>query len=78
MKKPRNTEEVKEAVEENVAETVENSTEETRRTPQSKVKLTARVNADLPDGRFVREGESFEVDQEYADRLKSERDTRFY
>lgn len=43
----------------------------------SKVKITARRNSMLPDGTFVPEGETVEVEQEYVGRLVSEGDTRF-
>lgn len=44
---------------------------------ESKVSVVARVNTNLPDGRFVRAGEKVEVSREYVDRLKRERDLSF-
>lgn len=41
------------------------------------VMIYAKVNARLTDGRFVKEGQTAYVDQEYAKRLKSEKDSRF-
>lgn len=39
--------------------------------------ITAKVNVHLPDGRFVKAGESVEVSQAYKARLVTEKDNRF-
>lgn len=61
-----------------VAVPVVSKSEQRRRAVMSeKVKIEARVNAKLPDGTFVPQGETVEVSSEYADRLRTENDKSF-
>lgn len=58
-------------------ETVEPEVQKPKAQSKSTVSIKAQVNATLPDGTFVREGETVEVSKEYAGRLVSEKDKRF-
>jgi len=54
-----------------------------RRSKQKKIDIvknvliTAKINARLPDGKMVLKGDTIKVSKEYADRLVSEKDSRF-
>jgi len=40
-------------------------------------KVTAKINTRLPDGTFVREGETIEVSKDFVERLVREKDNSF-